>query len=203
MKGLGEAMKSDPTIFPQFEDSEKRFVRAVNEGVINFRLKGAKKAEVMKSFADGREQVVKTYQKRRLEQRIPMKMYSFDRYKELFKVSSVPPHLKQVKGHVWADGVKRDTVWVRKLHEHEAECGYIDEAGVTYEQTVEDGVGAINQHQVQNAYSLHANAFVAATNTGYEALPATTLKQRIQKMMRPLKTRPTMMMWRMQMTAER
>lgn len=73
---------------------------------------------------------------------------------------------------MWADGVKRDTVWVRKLHEDEAECDYIDEAGVTYEQTVEDGVGAINQHQVPNAYSLHANAFVAATNTGYEALPS-------------------------------
>lgn len=81
MKGLAEAMKSDPTIFPQFEDSEKLFVQAVNEGVMNFRLKGAKKAEVMKSFADGREQVVKTYQKRRVEQRIPMKMYSSDRYK--------------------------------------------------------------------------------------------------------------------------
>ena len=166
-------MKTDPTIFPQFEDSERRFIQQVNDGVINYRVKGSKKAEVLKSFADGREQAVKTFQKRKVQQRIPMKMYSFDRYKEVFKATSIPSTLKQVKGHVWADGIKRDTVWVRKLHEDEAECDYIDEAGVSYEQKVEDGVGAISEQQVQNAFNLHADTFVAATNTGYEALPGT------------------------------
>ena len=172
LSDMVKKMRVDATLFPQLQDSERRWVVLVNSGVITAHVRGPKKEAVQDELKNGRKEVVKAFERKFLQQRIPMKTYSFEEYKDQFNVKEIPADLQQIKGYLWADGKRRDTVWVRKYKEGEADCDLINEAGTEYKDTVDDGTNVVAGNQVRNAFEMQSRALDATAATAHRALPA-------------------------------
>ena len=79
---------------------EQRYIELVNDGVITAKLRGGKRTKMEAEFASMRKKVVSSFNVKTITAEIPMRAYSFARYKEVKQIDTIPSDLRQEKLHV-------------------------------------------------------------------------------------------------------